>query len=230
MQSPAKRSSCWGSSPGRAITELAYVGTTLTLTAAVLARAGVVQDRLVAELRRPAVIDPLTGLATRRVLDDATRIALTAAQARVGTALVIIDVDRFKAVNDTYGHGVEALTHVVRILTGRSRGHDVVARMGGDELAVLVPGCGYDAAMRRAEDFVAAVNTTPLLLPGGVTVPLSISAGAAHVPENAAGAGNLYSTADAALYAAKRSGRGRVERAPDPDPRTPLKAGSPGPP
>ncbi len=171
-----------------------------------------------AELRRHAAIDPLTGLATRRVLDDATRIALTAAEARVGTALVIIDLDRFKAVNDTYGHvvGDEALTHVARILTGQSRGHDVVARIGGDELAVLMPGCGYEAAMRRAEDFVAAVNTTPLLLPGGVTVPLSISAGAAHVPDNAAGAGDLYSTADAALYAAKRSGRGRVGRAPDP--------------
>ncbi len=204
----------------QAITDLLHVGTALTLIALVLIRAGVVQDRLIAQLRRQAAIDPLTGLVTRRVLDEATQSAITGAEAQVGTSLVMIDVDRFKVLNDTYGHvvGDDALSHLARILTSASRTQDVVARMGGDELAVLMPGCGYDVAVRRAEEFVALVRTNPLLLPGGASVALSISAGASHVPQHGARLRDLYASADAALYVAKRRGRGQVGQLPDAEP------------
>jgi diguanylate cyclase (GGDEF)-like protein len=197
----------------QAVTDLLHVGTTLALTAFVLSRSGVVQDRLVAQLRRQAAIDPLTGLVTRCVLDEATQAAISGAGAQVGTALVMIDVDRFKVINDTYGHAVgdDALSHIADILTNHSRLQDVVARMGGDELAVLMPGCTYEVAVRRAQELVATISTSPLLLPGGASVSLSISAGASYVSQDGGlPPGGLYASADAALYAAKRGGRGRV--------------------
>jgi diguanylate cyclase (GGDEF)-like protein len=205
--------------PGQAVTDLLHVGTTLALTAVVLSHAGVVQDRLVAQLRRQAAIDPLTGLVTRRVLDEATQAAITGAGAQVGTALVMIDVDRFKVINDTYGHAVgdDALTHIAELLTRNSREQDVVARMGGDELAVLMPGCSYKVALRRAQDLVALIRTSPLLLPGGASIALSISAGASYVSQNGGFPERLYANADAALYVAKRSGRGRVGEVLDAD-------------
>lgn len=212
-----------------AVTDLLHVGTTLALIALVLIRAGVVQERLVAQLRRQAAIDPLTGLVTRRVLDEATQSAITGAAAQVGTSLVMIDVDRFKAINDTYGHvvGDDALSHIAGILANASRVQDVVARMGGDELAVLMPGCGYEVAVRRAEEFVALVRDTPLLLPGGASVSLSISAGASHVPQHGARPRALYASADAALYVAKHGGRGRVGQVPDAERQPPAPDASP---
>ena len=212
----------------RAFTELSQVGTTLALIAALLIRASMVQDRLVAQLRRQAAIDPLTGLVTRRVLDEATQGAIGGAEGQVGTALVMIDVDRFKAVNDTYGHvvGDDALSHIAGLLSRSSRTQDVVARMGGDELAVLMPGCGYDVAARRAEQFVTLVRDTPLALPGGGSVALSISAGVSHVPPHGAGARALYASADAALYLAKHGGRGRVGRVSDTGPQPAAPAGA----
>jgi diguanylate cyclase (GGDEF)-like protein len=207
-----------------AVTDLLHLGTTLALIAAVLLRAGVVQDRLIAQLRRQAAIDPLTGLVTRRVLDEATQSAISGAEAQVGTSLVMIDVDRFKVLNDTYGHvvGDDALSHIARLLTDTARAHDVVARMGGDELAVLMPGCSYDVAVRRAEQFVALVRDTPLLLPGGASIALSISAGASHAPQHGARPRTLYASADAALYIAKRGGRDQVGQVPDTEPQPPA--------
>ena len=199
---------------GQAVTDLFHVGTTLALISMVLIRAGVVHDRLVARLRQQAAIDPLTGLVTRRVLDEATRSAMNGADTDVGTSLVLIDVDEFKAVNDTYGHvvGDDVLSHIAGLLAGASRVQDVVARMGGDEFAVLMPGCGQDVAERRADQFVALVRDTPLTLADGVRVALSVSAGVANVSRHEAHPRTLYADADAALYAAKHAGRGRVGR------------------
>ena len=199
-----------------ALTDLAYMTTLLVLSAAVLARGAEQQDRLVAQLRRQAATDHLTGLVTRRVLDDAAQSALSSAGERGGTALVVVDVDRFKTVNDTHGHlaGDAALEHVAQILAAGCREEDVVARMGGDELAVLMPGCDPEAAARRAEHFVEQVRATPLVLPDGGTLRLSISAGVAHALRDATSQRDLYAAADAALYVAKRGGRDRVGRLP----------------
>ena len=195
-----------------AVTTFAYTTTLLVLVAGTLARGAWKQDRLVEQLRRQARTDPLTGLVTRRVLDAATeRVAAAGSPA----ALVVIDIDRFKCVNDTYGHlgGDAALAHVAGLLAAHCRERDVVARTGGDELAVLMPDCPPAVAVERAERFVEAVREAPLVLPGGQLVPLSISAGLAAVPGDARAAHDLYASADSALYAATRAGRDRLARA-----------------
>jgi diguanylate cyclase (GGDEF)-like protein len=83
--------------------------------------------------------------------------------------------------------------------------------MGGDELAVLLPDCPADVAVRRANEVLDAVRTAPLVLSGGTLLAISVSLGVAHAPSHALGLEQLYAAADAALYAAKRGGRGRVE-------------------
>jgi diguanylate cyclase (GGDEF)-like protein len=196
-----------------AFTDFAYLTVLLVLICGVLSRSGANQERLVERLREQASIDPLTGLWTRRVLDSATEQVVAAGAA--DAALVVIDLDRFKVINDTHGHlgGDAALAHVAAILSGRCREGDLVARMGGDELAVLMLDCPPATAARRAQAFVDVVRDNPLHLPGGVVVPLSISAGLASSNVATRRAEDLYACADSALYEAKRSGRGRFAAA-----------------
>jgi diguanylate cyclase (GGDEF)-like protein len=198
----------------KALVDLLYVCTTLIVVTGFLIAAGRRQDELVNQLRRQAAIDPLTGLVTRRVLDDAARSALTADITSAGTALMIMDLDRFKVINDTHGHpiGDEALIHLAGLLTQHVRADSIISRLGGDEIAVLLPGCPYDVATGRAEQIVAAVRDHPLILPDGTPLPLSVSVGVAHVPMHASDLTQLYAVADRALYDAKRQGRGRVGR------------------
>jgi diguanylate cyclase (GGDEF)-like protein len=197
---------------GHAVSDFAYVVATCVTMAAVLVRARSKQECLIAQLRRAAAIDPLTGLVTRRVLDEAAHAAIAGAPSDDGTALVLIDLDRFKSINDTYGHpvGDAVLVHVAEVLAAQTRSDTVVCRMGGDELAVLLPGCAAPVAARRAEELLEAVRATPMTLPGGTLLSLSISVGVAHAGSQEHALSGLYSAADAALYRAKRAGRGRV--------------------
>jgi diguanylate cyclase (GGDEF)-like protein len=170
-----------------------------------------------AELARLAAVDSLTGLVTRRVLDDALAAALSSAASGLGTALVVVDVDDFKAVNDGHGHpvGDDALRHLAGVLARSVRADDaVVSRMGGDELAVLLPGCSAEVAVARAAEMVAAVRAAPLRLPDGSLLPLTISVGVAQVPRHAVGLRELWTAADDALYVAKRAGRDQFAAAP----------------
>lgn len=194
---------------GRALTDVAYVGATFAVMTALLVQAGERSDALVARLTALAAIDPLTGLATRRVLDEAAREHL--GDTGEGTALVILDLDGFKAINDSRGHpvGDDVLVHFAALLRTRARSGMVLSRLGGDELAVLAPRCSRAAAARFAEEVVALVCGLPLETAGG-DVPLSVSAGVAHAPPGPTTLRELYSAADAALYRAKTGGRGRV--------------------
>ncbi|MGY1856549.1 GGDEF domain-containing protein [Modestobacter sp. SYSU DS0290] len=196
-----------------ALTDLVFFGSVLVVISLMLVRAGDVQERLVAALHQQASVDSLTGLVNRRVLDEALTGALAAPLHPQGTALVLVDVDSFKAINDQHGHpvGDDALVHVAGVLRRVVRtGDAVLSRMGGDELAVLLPGCPPDVAVRRAAEVLDAVRSAPLQLPGGSLLALSVSLGVAHAPAHATGLEELYAAADAALYAAKRGGRGRV--------------------
>lgn len=196
----------------RAVPDAVFVTVTLALATGLLAHAGDRQEELVAALRRQAAVDPLTGLVTRRVLDDALASALSASAGQ-GTALVLVDIDKFKAVNDGHGHpvGDDALRHLSAVLRRAVRDtYAVVSRMGGDELAGLLPGCPRDVAERRAQDLVRAVRAEPLPLPDGGRLPLTVSVGVAHAPGHASGMRPLYAAADGALYNAKRAGRDRV--------------------
>lgn len=180
--------------------------------AALLVRHRDENERLVHRLEELASVDTLTGLVTRRVLDGALTTALSSLAPGGGTALVLVDLDRFKAVNDDYGHpvGDAALRHVATVLTTTARDSDVVARLGGDELALMINGCAPEDADRRARLIHRTVRDAPLRLPDGRDLVLTVSVGVAHVPAHAHDLSSLYRTADSALYAAKRAGRDRV--------------------
>ena len=123
---------------------------------ALLILSGERQDALVAELRTQAAVDSLTGLVTRRVLDEAASSALSGAASAQGTGLILLDLDHFKHVNDEHGHlaGDEVLVQVSKLLLG-TRSGDTVSRMGGDEIAVLLAGCSVDALRQRAEQILS---------------------------------------------------------------------------
>jgi diguanylate cyclase (GGDEF)-like protein len=194
-----------------ALTDLCYVSAALLAMTALLIRAGKRQDALVLELRRQAAIDPLTGLVTRRVLDDAVRSALTSADGG-GTALVMLDVDRFKLVNDHHGHpvGDAALVHIASVLAANTRPETIICRLGGDEIAFLLPGCPASVAMDRAEHLVRVIRESPMTLPNGDLLQITVSVGVAHALHHTESMRELYAEADAALYNAKNAGRDRV--------------------
>lgn len=196
----------------RALIDVVYVGAAIVTTSGLLILAGERRAALLVTLRRQAAVDPLTGLATRRVLDQAANSVLSAAHTVTGTALVLIDVDHFKSINDHFGHAVgdDVLIQLAAVLTCEARVDDVVCRMGGDELALLLPGCSRDAARHRAEHICQQVRRHEFGVHGARQLYLSVSAGVAHAPTDATDPRSLYAAADAALYDAKRSGRDRV--------------------
>ncbi|MGE3139893.1 MAG: GGDEF domain-containing protein [Thermoleophilia bacterium] len=165
------------------------------------------RDRLLAL----ATTDALTGLANRRVFHE--RLDAECARAdRAGTplALVLIDLDHFKSVNDTHGHqvGDEVLREVSRRLRARSRREDVVARFGGEELAWLLPGADLAAAHEAAERLREDIRGTPIGVAGIRTASLGV---AEHGHD---GPGGLVRRADLGLYRAKASGRDATAVAP----------------
>ena len=199
---------------GPALTDLAWLTTTAVIFVVLLVRSREREERLVAELTRQADVDPLTGLATRRVLDRATRRALET-PAPGGHVLLLVDVDRFKAVNDGHGHpaGDRVLVHVAALLRQEVPAGGLVARLGGDELAVLLPGRRTDDAGGCAERFRRRLRQEPPRVQGSplpVTVSMGIACSTGRTPDA------LYVAADEALYAAKRGGRDRVCLAPVP--------------
>jgi diguanylate cyclase (GGDEF)-like protein len=201
--------------------DLCFVGTALSASAALLLHAGERTDQLIAKLERQAAVDPLTGLLTRRVLDSAVSSALGGAANEGGTALLLMDIDNFKTVNDVHGHpaGDAVLQELARILMQLHRRGDVVSRMGGDEIAILLPGCALEVALQRAEEVVLEVRThafdvRPYSLATdpetAVDLGVTLSIGVAHLPTHANDLRELYAAADASLYEAKKSGRNRV--------------------
>ncbi len=199
-----------------ALNDFTFFGAVLAVNALLLARPNRAQERLVDALQRQVTVDSLTGLATRRAFDDALQTALTV-PVPDGTALVLIDVDPFKSINDNHGHpvGDDVLVHLAAVLRDNVRADDaVLSRLGGDELAVLLPGCDRDTASRRGAELLDAVLAQPMALADGTLLSLSISVGVAHVQEYGSDRRAVYIAADAALYEAKRAGRGRVALAP----------------
>ena len=194
------------------VTDVCYVTAALVPAAVLLIRSAERQELLVAQLRRQAAIDPLTGLVTRRVLDQAAQSALSGAASSSGTALVLLDVDDFKGVNDRYGHpaGDEVLVQLAALLIRGCRASDIVSRLGGDEIALLLPGCSEEALIGRASTILTDVRAHDFVTSDGAHIKVSVTAGVAHAPNHAADLRSLYVTADAALYRAKRSGGDQV--------------------
>ena len=162
------------------------------------------------QLREQALRDPLTGLLNRRALEE--RHALEArAAADDGTplALVLLDLDHFKRVNDTHGHaaGDAVLRDVATVLRQGLRSNDALFRIGGEEFALLIPGASPALAARRVDSLRDALAAVRL---GGLAEPVTFSAGVAGVGPRAASLQALLHAADQALYQAKRDGRNRT--------------------
>jgi diguanylate cyclase (GGDEF)-like protein len=162
-------------------------------------RTNVLLDRL----ERLSNEDSLTGVANRRRWDEHLAAVCARAEDGVPIAVILADVDRFKEVNDRYGHagGDAALRDVADLLVRRVRTGDLVARLGGDELAVLLPGADADRAVQLAERLRAdaAMLQPPGFAAGGITLSLGV---AVAVGGRASGE-RLMSEADAQLYRAK---------------------------
>ncbi len=137
------------------------------------------QDRI-AYLESLTMTDELTGLLNRRGFNGQFRRALASArrQGAQGGMLVMIDLDGFKAINDTYGHlaGDAYLRHVARLLSAKVRDHDVVARLGGDEFAILLTGTDAETATARAQELSQAADADAMIW-NGVHLPIRFSVG-----------------------------------------------------
>ncbi|MBL7259261.1 GGDEF domain-containing protein [Paractinoplanes lichenicola] len=191
----------------------------LSLTAIVVASLRNRNDRLREVLESQALADPLTGVANRRSFDVELDRAVASGAA---LALMTIDIDHFKNVNDTWGHGVgdRAIQTVASCLrTVARRDSDVVARLGGDEFALLQR-TDRLSARRTADEVRAAVEAVDDL-PCGT---LGLSIGIALAPDHAGTADELRAASDAALYEAKQGGRGRTAMAHPPTPRHAVSA------
>jgi diguanylate cyclase (GGDEF)-like protein/PAS domain S-box-containing protein len=155
--------------------------------------------------RHEADTDPLTGLANRRALERTLHAALARAQARGrSVAVLVLDLDGFKAVNDRHGHaaGDEALREVARRLRRCVRERDLVARMGGDEFVVVLTDLGADAAAGTVQRVRAAL-AQPIALDHKVAVGLQAAIGVATHPADATTVLDLLAVADRGMYAAK---------------------------
>jgi diguanylate cyclase (GGDEF)-like protein/PAS domain S-box-containing protein len=162
------------------------------------------------ELTRLATHDALTGLPNRRILEEYLGRAIGRTGRGIPSALVFIDIDRFKVVNDTYGHanGDHALINLGLLLTQQLRESDLVARVGGDEFAVLLEGMGLKEAFTVAERLRLSV-AEHLFIFEGRRHKLTFSAGLVIIEEKDM-ASTFMSRADAAMYKAKEEGRNRT--------------------
>jgi diguanylate cyclase (GGDEF)-like protein len=160
-----------------------------------------------------AFTDHLTGLANRRRFERQLEreIARTLRYGRP-FCLLLLDIDHFKEVNDTFGHdaGDKAIQHLAKTLQAETRGIDMTSRHGGEEFAVILPETDFEAGADVTERLCHAVRETKIPLVGGITA----SFGVAEFPLCASTAPQLVAVADHAMYEAKRNGRDRVERAP----------------
>lgn len=160
------------------------------------------QRRTIHGLRQDTERDPLTKLGNRRALD-----AFLAAHQGEAGAVLVVDIDHFKQVNDTRGHdaGDEVLTELGRRLSAVTRATDLVARTGGEEFVVILPGAGVQVARRVAEDVLGAVRSVPFTTrAAALDVTVSVGATVGALDEAS------IRRADEALYASKRAGRDRL--------------------
>jgi diguanylate cyclase (GGDEF)-like protein/PAS domain S-box-containing protein len=167
---------------------------------------------LAREMSYQASHDALTGLVNRAEFERRLEAALDSARGEgVGHVVCYLDLDRFKLVNDTGGHiaGDNLLREIGALLKQRVRDSDTVARVGGDEFAMLLAGCPLDKAQQIAEDVVNAVAGHPFAWQDRV-FDVGVSVGLVEVGKDSGSAESVLSAADSACYVAKQQGRGRT--------------------
>jgi diguanylate cyclase (GGDEF)-like protein len=176
----------------------------------------------IAEIR--AATDALTGLPNNRAVQDTIRrMVAQASRSVMHLSAVLLDLDHFKRINDTYGHsrGDEVLASVAAVMRSSLRESDFVGRYGGEEFIILLPDTGRDQARIVAEKVRAAIAAIVL---SKIDQPITASLGIAALPDDAGNADALIRAADRALYLAKRNGRNRVELSTSAEPTEPAAA------
>jgi diguanylate cyclase (GGDEF)-like protein len=165
------------------------------------------------ELHLLATRDALTGLLNRRAFEGLLQEELQRAQ-RLNhpLALILVDLDHFKAVNDTFGHaaGDAVLVEAARRLEAEVRGIDRVARIGGEEFAVILMETPAHEAVIVAQRLVANMKADPISAAPGINLTITLSAGVSVLPPDATNNGAFKEAADRALYQAKHTGRDRA--------------------
>lgn len=159
------------------------------------------------QLQKFASTDGLTGISNRRAFDSVLeREVARASRNGSSVSLVMLDIDRFKRLNDTHGHqtGDDVLRTVAAGLAKACREYDTAARYGGDEFAMILPNCSPEEALAAAERLRLAVPEANSML------RVTVSGGTATFPMNGSDAVSLVAAADEALYTSKRTGRDRV--------------------
>jgi diguanylate cyclase len=170
-----------------------------------------------AEVKQASLIDALTGISNRKAFD--TVLEQTVGDARTADSafcLLLVDIDNFKVINDSYGHlvGDKVLRFVASTMKKNIKGHDLVARFGGEEFAVILPNTDLAGAYTVAEQIRQAISSSRLkdLHTGKAYSRVTVSVGIARFDRNDL-PNDLVDRADQALYAAKNGGRNRVEKA-----------------
>jgi len=186
------------------VTEVSQLNEALTASEAKL-------HEQAAELRRLSVTDPLTDCLNRRGLHDVVEDIDDGAP----TAVLVVDLDHFKAINDQWGHeiGDDALRHVADLLRAGVRPGDTIARVGGEEFVVLLQDCPLEEAVAAAERLRSSIEASPMTVEDA-QVDFSISAGLVHSLAAPADVTAAMRQADELLYLAKDAGRNCVEIAP----------------
>jgi diguanylate cyclase (GGDEF)-like protein len=174
---------------------------------------GLVKDRIAARYQRAALIDPLTGVANRRgFLQAAERVVVRIRFTGRPAALLLFDLDRFKNINDKFGHGAgdAVLTAFCQLATSLLRPTDLFGRIGGEEFAILLPDTARQDALLLAERLRAAFEATAHKV-AERTLTATVSVGVAMSDDASSDLAALLDVADQALYLAKALGRNRVE-------------------
>jgi diguanylate cyclase (GGDEF)-like protein len=199
------------SAPGRASLPISIAS-----TAAEQLSLALTNLRLQETLRQQSIRDALTGLYNRRYLEESLPREIARSERRgQSLALLMIDLDHFKAFNDKHGHdgGDAVLAAFGHLLQASSRGEDIACRYGGEEFTLILTEITPEDARRRAEELRAAVERMHVRHLQRDLGDVTASIGLAMFPDDAQDAGALHRKADAALYRAKHAGRNRVELA-----------------
>jgi diguanylate cyclase (GGDEF)-like protein/PAS domain S-box-containing protein len=172
------------------------------------------ERRLHRALHYQATHDALTGLINRREFENRLTAAVENARQDAGSrhALLYLDLDQFKLVNDTCGHpaGDRLLKQITGVLQSRVRGGDTLARLGGDEFGILLQSCALDQALRIAESLRQAIRDFRFIWPDGA-LEVGVSIGIVEITGETPTVANVMSAADVACYSAKDLGRNRVQ-------------------
>ncbi len=180
-----------------------------------LAAAGLEKVRVLERLRSAADVDLVTGVHNHRYLQERLRQEVArSARSHAPLAVLMLDLDKFKPINDRHGHsdGDRVLHNVATTIRAQVRTIDIVARYGGDEFVVLMPDTSESSAEQVARRVVAGVSHQRHALSDGSNVTVGISAGLAVYPSDGRNSAQLLHAADAAMYSAKRDGGRQVER------------------